>query len=249
MTQVIKDPKGFDWSLREDKRENDGQLDIYLKPLFTSGRREFSSLSLPASKWLWERHLIAKHPDLQFSFFGVEKEPELNGRARQVASRVNSKGSSRLMMLSQDKDWSAVLKAPPLPEFDIIYADYMGTWSSPKLEDVMRILEPPTLLASRGFLILTLGLNRTNAIQLRTMAIEAGRESALSVWDDRADAREASRRASRDVIPYAKGIAEQVAGLAAENGIPLFAYPPHIYYNKGGHKPLPEGSFCFRRTT
>ena len=238
----------INWATRKNKRRNDGQLLTYLQPLLTSGRTAVSLLSLPGPGWLWEAALADDCPAMKFTFFGVERNPKLNASARAKARQMNQQRGGQVVFetIPHTMDWSTVINNRPMPEFDIVYADYMGGWSNEKLDEVIDMFSKPCLIGSKGYFIMTLSLTR-NASPMRNFAIKDGKKSNILVLDDQEDLRP---NRSDKVHPHARGIAEHVMFAAEQGGYKLSAYPIHIYYNKGFKNDcLPEASFCFRRTT
>jgi len=228
-------------------------LQTYLQPLLTSNKTVITSLSLPASDWIWEKGITDFAEEKKFTFYGVESNPKVHGPAAVKAAQLSKqrKGRATFTLFPQEVDWKkAVTTHKALPEFDIVYPDYMGVWRESAVEETIDTFSSDCLLASKGFLILTIGLTR-NRSDWRTDAIEAGEHSNIFVLDDQEDARGSNPGRSQEVVPQAKGIAEQIMGIAEDGGYPLKAYPIHIYYNSTSRAKecLPEASFCFRRTT
>lgn len=150
------DPKLINWATRQAKRAQDPALGALMAPYLLEelDRTDVSMLTLPAADWAYEQYLLNTHPDLTWAFAGIEKDPAIAMSMEAKGRRlVNANGTSAVHH-SKNMTTTEYLKKHDT-RFDIVYFDYMGTWSQKKEAD-LRLLcrRPPGLYAC------TIALNR-----------------------------------------------------------------------------------------
>lgn len=227
----------------------------FMLPLLSQSATAFDCLSFPASKWIWEQQLAQSFPKHKFWFTGVEINPKVHRRMTRNAERLNnafSRSTSPTFTPSPRQNLKTLLKRGGR-FFDIIYADFMGTWSTEKMEDLEELFAQ-NALRQHGYLILTFSLmrDRGRLNKARALAMEFSKEGGdITVIDDHSIAKAKGVRTGNSDIPVrCRGIAALVRCMAREiAGIGLTPFPVHIYYNQfaGSAKAHPEVSLCFRR--
>jgi hypothetical protein len=115
-------------------------------------------LSLPGASWCWERALDAAYKEERFEFVGVERDARIAEEAK-VALNDLPRGYN-VPIQAEFRDYARdYARKSRRKRFDIIYLDWMGTWSKEKKADLNALLESD-MLAPGGVLLLTLGLRR-----------------------------------------------------------------------------------------
>jgi hypothetical protein len=129
----------IDWENRVSKRTQDPKLDRLLQP-YLKNLDTVSMLSLPARTWAFEQSLATTRPCVNWAFTGLEKDPELFERMRkfmrwpseaEVVTHAFNQTTTEFL-LEQESSNTGIF-------WNVVYFDYMGTWSREKEVDV-RIL-------------------------------------------------------------------------------------------------------------
>ena len=259
----------IDWSKRLEKRDNDLYLNKYIKPLMHKKHQDgdkINCLSFPASKWIWERNLAKSFNSNSIHFYGVERNPLVNKSANKTAKYLmSSKGKKnyRMTLLPPKVDFAksicrktGVECVDSISGFDIIYADYMGTWSENSILDLKSIFGGKrSILNPFGLLVITLMLSRgERTLRSKTLSIanKLKPSDRVKIDDDHWYDRMLSDKYSEEVHPLAVGISDTVVKIAKANGCLLIPHPVHIYYSPGASPSVmsqPEASFCFSKLT
>jgi len=154
------DPALIDWRANTSKRAADLMLfrnlafDLHKLHNQNSGKT-LRILSLPAASWSWEQCLKETFSPIRFSFLGLEK----NRKVWQKGSRLKGIGPMRMFRLPVSFHEYASQHFRKGRPFDVVYLDWMGTWSKEKKKDI-EVLLKHGLLAAGGVLILTVSLRR-----------------------------------------------------------------------------------------
>lgn len=252
--------ESISWKQRTDKRMNDLFLNKYFIPIMRS-KQEVNVLSMPAARWLWERSLIDFFPDNKFKFLGVERNPEIYSLAKSTAYQLNYQNKKRArfsMAKSVGQLGEAIKRADGtgIPEdsvFDIIYADYMGTWTRDKLDDIHAIYSNNYNCPRKSTFVMTLSLCTRNTVDFCNETVRFGQSipdaQKVDIDDDHIHRRISKKTYSEDVFPLVQSIAAKVMAVGMEYGKLIKAHPPHIYYGPRGIfvNCLPQVSFCFTR--
>lgn len=254
----------IDWGARQEKRDNDMYLNKYIKPLMHKcqlEQRMITCLSLPATEWIWEQNLARAFPNNFIQFYGVERDPVVHVQSQAISDRLmksQKRTNYRTHLLPNNIDLSKAIQrrtgtqVDSMPGFDIIYADYMGTWNENTIVDVKNIFNKNSFLLNPfGLLIITLALSRGDK-KFRETTIEVAdrlpQKRRVGVDDDHLYIRKASDKYSEEVHPLVVGIAETIVKTAWNCGAMITPHPVHIYYSPGASQNVmsqPEASFCF----
>lgn len=253
----------INWAKREQKRDNDISLLKYIKEplsLFST----VNCISLPSHQWIWERMIAAAFPDKTFNFIGVERDRQVNHAGRINAKRLNAVKNRNytLEMLPPSISWTNAMKGDFSSEivgedelFQLLYADYMGTWSPDKIEDYESIFSNDRIFPMFCTCIVTLSLGR-NSSPLRRDTLDNWSETFEAAMIEVLDPNYYNRLRNKNpksikVLDMAKSIGAQTKSMAWDNHKKMLRmYPTHIYYTPGKFKDLytsPEGSYCFSR--
>lgn len=120
----------INWASRKTKRDQDNLVTQSILPLLNP-QREYSMLSMPAGTWSYERSLAARTPGKNWVFTGIEQDPEVYEITRKAKPPGNAKFVPRNM--------SASTAAEILDLHDVVYLDYMGTWSDGIESDLRKL--------------------------------------------------------------------------------------------------------------
>lgn len=259
----------IDWSKRTEKRDNDMYLNKYIKPLMHRRSQEgkpVNCLSFPAAKWIWETNLARSFSANSISFYGVERSPLVNKAASRTAKSLmasRNKKNYTMTLMPPEIDFAKAIcrktgvdSVDSINGFDIIYADYMGTWSENCILDIQSMLSGSrSILKSFGILVITLMLSRgEKRLRSKTLALADSMDPSdrVGIDDDHLYDRLLSDTYSMDVHPLAVGISETIVRTARSLGSVLIPHPVHIYYSPGASPSVmsqPEASFCFTKLT
>jgi hypothetical protein len=156
------DPDRIDWGCNTGKREADITMYramAYDLLMIGASKKHISVLSFPGPDWLWEKGLCDAFNRRSFKFTGIEREPKIWRKLEQGAAVSPEK------FKMHDKPCSFVEFANTRnarnKPFDLVYLDWMGTWSNDKKQDLEQLLAKK-MLAPGGLLAMTLSLRRGN---------------------------------------------------------------------------------------
>jgi hypothetical protein len=155
----------IDWTTKDTKRQNDRITNAKMAETLID-KKNINVLSFPAKLWIWERRLAEDFDgQAEFHFVGLEHDPEdYEIQRRNMLSMsltnatFNTPDHASTLMDFASEPWEA-------DPFDIVYADWMGTWDSKKKEEV-RLLFENKLIADDGFLQITICVTRGNTKDL-----------------------------------------------------------------------------------
>lgn len=155
-------PNNISWGANTSKREADQTMyramafDIQrMRP--ASARKTIRVLSFPGPTWLWEQGLEEAFPSARFEFVGVEQDPRVWKRLAKMAAGL----PGNYKMFPQATTFRSYVQSRRRNStaFDVVYLDWMGTWSRDKKADLESMFADNTL-AVGGVLVLTLSLRR-----------------------------------------------------------------------------------------
>ena len=141
MTDTSTDPTLINWERRQSKRAQDATLGALLAP-FLLTKEEGAAvrmLSLPAAHWAFEQFLLATYPELRWEFVGLEEDYTVWRRMQRASLFVLNADGANAVCQAVRNTTSGYLDAHWYFPWDIVYFDYMGTWSQSKEEDVVKI--------------------------------------------------------------------------------------------------------------
>lgn len=158
MANQTVDPAALNWFNRAAKRHAD-ELSFRAMAHWIVNKKSASVLSLPASDWIWERQYVDNFPDAKVQFLGLEQNEEVWDRMGWAATKLNQL-NDRHEFITTDAPCSFMDFARHTDrKFDVIYLDWMGTWSKDKLKQI-NIMFDKDMLKNDSIFRLTLGLNR-----------------------------------------------------------------------------------------
>lgn len=158
MNQSI-DAALVDWAAARSKRQQDSKIIQYML-LTLLDKKDPNILCMPAGGWMFERALIEAFPSHEFSFQGVERDKGVYTASARTLKSLGSEHSQCEFRLHYGCVGTKLEHAVAEEQaYDVIYLDYMGTWSCEKQGHIRDIIKS-RLLKTGGTLILTLALNR-----------------------------------------------------------------------------------------
>jgi hypothetical protein len=240
MANQSKNPSTILWNKRAAKRYVDEEFFHSISSWELPKSKFCNVLSLPASQWYWEREFTATFPNAPVKFTGVERNAKV--------LKAMKKSAESLSTLNKKHKFVPVDKPTDVQEFlnnteesfDIIYLDWMGTWSHDKYKQIKTIINRD-LLKKHGFLRLTMSLNRGHPKVWRTLCSQYD-ESLIGVRDMRGGGSE---------LPAWKvyGVPGLIMKEAFENGVRLKLVSNMVYISR--ETPTSRGtselSVSFRR--
>ncbi len=266
---IIKDC----WSKAVEKRKNDQYLNKFIEPLAAySKKKTIKVLSMPAINWFWEQHLLSSFPENKFEFWGVEKDRCKYHLSKAQADILSKEYKKRATFQLVDRACSlnVALESPEKvgmdieDPFDIVYADYMGSWCPQKLKDVHTLYGSNIYSPRTSIFVMTLGLNVRNSTafchdtrmwwsyfqkSLDSVNDQTKLSYYVGIDDDHRHQRYSKPNYSMNTHELVAAIAARSVQVAHGFNKLIDAHNPHIYYAPRGkiQKALPQASFCFTR--
>lgn len=156
-------PSKIDWGCNTAKREADITLfraiayDLLLLSASRGEKAAINVLSFPGPDWFWEKGLCDAFQRRRFRFTGIERDVEVWKKLKRGAAADPAK----FRMCEKPCSFAEFVGARSARSkpFDLVYLDWMGTWSKEKKKD-LDILFDKQLLGVGGLLTLTLSLRR-----------------------------------------------------------------------------------------
>lgn len=165
MTDTSTDPTLINWERRQSKRAQDATLGALLAP-FLLTKEEGAAvrmLSLPAAHWAFEQFLLATYPELRWEFVGLEEDYTVWRRMQRASLFVLNADGANAVCQAVRNTTSGYLDAHWYFPWDIVYFDYMGTWSAAKEKDVITLAQRQTPNVFACTISLSRGRPETNA--------------------------------------------------------------------------------------
>jgi hypothetical protein len=221
------DPSKVAWGLNTAKRAADHMLyrsmAFDLMRQYRRTKKRLSILSFPAETWVWEQALASDFPSVPMEFTGLERNPKIHGRTvrfMEVLSRHFSMTNGPLEFCD-----FAELSTRRRP-YDVIYLDWMGTWSMEKKEDIAAMFRNK-MLAVGGMLLMTVSLRRGRPETMGELT-DLSYDLPLAFYDARGEDKYTSNLKVR-------GIPHWVQNYAKENfGIEMRPLMASVYYSSTG---------------
>lgn len=154
------EPSAISWDTNVSKREAD--MTMYRAMAFdllqtqANGKKRLKILSFPAQTWRWEIGLQETFPKLPMEFVGIERDAAVHFDMCKFATVLPGNFSTASVPMSFIE--YAILQYRTRP-FNVVYLDWMGTWSAEKKKDI-EMLFKNRMLALGGLLIVTVSLRR-----------------------------------------------------------------------------------------
>lgn len=233
-------PSEMVWENRTAKRYVDDVVFRAMRRTITPGSLR-RVLTNPAASCSWEvafTRTFAAHP---VTFVGVERDPEVHALMCQRMQELNDPRRKHYFR-STEKPIEArdYLRSCDTTEpFDMIYMDWMGTWSAEKFDQIQTILDRG-VLSSGGLLRFTIALNRGR--EARWANRMAGYDSpSFPILDLRDTGR---------ALPHWKlyGVPGLVTAMAEEHGRKATVISAAVYHSWASpvEPGTPEASFTLR---
>ena len=222
------DPASVRWDQNSTKRDSD--LTVFRAMAFdilhqTKSRKgPLRVLSFPGDRWLWEQNLDSTFDEHKFKFTGLERNTVVHRRSAKLCGGLPAR--YRLMPKTSLIEY---LQSPEgrKSEFDIVYLDWMGTWSRDKKKDLAALLEGKCSVAVGGLLLLTLSLRRGYPETISELE-DLSYDLPLTFYDARGNDRYVSNLKVRGIPHWVQLEAEKSYGVKMR---PIMA---HIYYSRCG---------------
>lgn len=146
MASNYRDSSQTDWSAAEQKdfdRYNLSELMFLQCRLNLPKKTPIEVLSLPADRWIFEKELAKLFHNRNISFWGIEKNKRVFTIAKRIGARITGKyGKAKFKMANPiPMEVGDYLSIGPSRKFNIVYLDWMGCISSPKIEEVNLLFE------------------------------------------------------------------------------------------------------------
>lgn len=261
------------WSKATEKRKNDQYLNKFIEPLIAYNKRKvIKVLSMPAINWFWEQHLLDSFPENKFEFWGVERDRckyQLSKAQAEILSKEHKKRAT-FQLVDRACSLSVALESPLKvglnieDSFDIVYADYMGSWCPKKLKDIHTLYSNNAYSPRTSIYVMTLGLNVRNSSSfcyntrmwwsyfqksLNSKKDLTKLSYFVGIDDDHRHQRYSKPSYSINTHDLVSAIAAKSVEVAQGFNKLIDAHNPHIYYAPRGkiQKALPQASFCFTR--
>lgn len=194
-----------------------------LMALARNPRQRLRVLSFPAQTWAWEQRLEENFPQIPMEFLGLERDAAVFKKTKKFAAGF----SKRYALTEKPCDFKSFAETNRRRRpFDVIYLDWMGTWSREKKEDISALFKGD-MLAVGGLLIITVSLRRGRPETMEELA-DLSYDLPLAFYDARGE-----HRYVRNLKVC--GIPHWIQDYAMENHIvsmaPLLA---SVYYSRTG---------------
>lgn len=234
MTDTVP-PERVTWLAREQKRETDGEIaEIICRALKDNG--EAHCLTFPARDWIQERELSVRRPDVKFVFHGVEQNRLVYRAAyRRAISLAPEISNANFMMehCTLIKFLGKLNSAWRSSKYDLVYPDWMGTWTQAKGDEIEQMFTRRIFKAS-AFLRVSMMLARGRPESMSLLQEFASATSMRMVSDAMVSAEAMERLISSSNGPIkVAGVTGLVRKHARKNGyqavpvyVDLYAYVP-----------------------
>ena len=186
-------------------------------------RQPIRVLSFPGPMWGWEQGLLGAFPAAKFKIVGLERDSRIHEKL--VKAAVGLPGKLRMTDAACSFSQFAEQHTKRNVGYDIIYLDWMGTWSREKKAD-LETLFARNLLRPDGVLILTVSLRRGNPETLEELN-DLAYDLPVSFYDARGRDRYVNNIKVR-------GIPHWVEAAAADRGVAMRPLMASIYYSNTG---------------
>jgi hypothetical protein len=232
-------PSRIDWDENDSKREADAMTFRVMAFDILQMKKTLRVLSLPGKSWLWEQLLAEAFNKKMFRFHGLERDQKVHTAGRR---RGNALAGNYKMHPNACTVVSYFKEADRSQTYDIIYLDWMVTWSREKQADIKALFAQPARLKKNGLLMVTLSLTRGQPASMGEIQELAEARLPFMVYDSRGENRHTSNFKVR-------GIPLWITNAAAEQGIHLRPLMANVYYSNTGisHNVTPQVQLLFKR--
>ena len=218
---------------KQSKRENDTILCKLVSKTLKSNSRA-SVITLPADKWCFETSLSKALPETKFHFTGIEANSIVFGRSLKTMRKLEDTNPTNWYTLVRGKALK-LLEQYPVPA-DVIYLDWMGTWSNEKKEEIETIFSRK-LLKEKSMLIFTIWACRGNGPEMDELEESIGKYKVCFPFH---------KHISCDMTPNIKrktyGVVNRIYEMAESAGYKAAITHFREYYGNGNQ---PQFSFAF----
>tara|TARA_R110002110_G_scaffold8326_6_gene41869 strand:- start:6245 stop:6991 length:747 start_codon:yes stop_codon:yes gene_type:complete len=235
------DPAGIRWESRRAKRHAD-EIAFNAIKRWAVPRKYTEILSFPAADWGWESYYAQVFPEGSLDFYGLEQDhrihPEMVKRAEVRPTGLHKRHALEpITRPCSFKDYARGYDAEALGAFDMIYLDWMGTWSADKEEQV-RLMFNQGMLGSDSIFRFTVSLLRGKPAKW---------EEACADYEHRGYHIADIRGGGCEVPEWrTHGVPALVEHLGSLAGYQVRTIAAQLYYTYGKTHTTPQGSFMFR---
>jgi hypothetical protein len=238
------DPSRIAWGLNTSKRLADAMLyrsmAFDLMRQYRRMKKRLRILSFPAQTWVWEQALASDFPDVKMEFLGLERDPRIHKKTAKFGEAL----PQHFKMTAGPVDFRsfADLTTRRRP-YDVIYLDWMGTWSKEKKEDIAAMFRNE-LLAVGGMLLLTVSLRRGRPETMDELT-DLSYDLPLAFYDARGEDKYTSNLKVRGIPHWVQNYAKEYFDIDMR---PLMA---SVYYSSTGlsHQVQPQLQIVLLRET
>ncbi len=221
------DPNEIAWNANTAKREADHTIYRAMAYDISCQRRRTGKrlrvLSFPAKTWAWELGLAECYPDIPMEFLGLEQDASVYKQTKKFAAGFPRSFSMTDTPVSFQRFAASYRRRRP---FDVVYLDWMGTWSKEKKEDISMLFDRQ-LLAVGGLLLVTVSLRRGRACTLEELA-DLSYDLPLAFYDARGEDKYTSNLKVRGIPHWIQNYAHSMHDVSMR---PIMA---SVYYSRTG---------------
>ena len=237
MNNHYADPASNNWKKNKDsKRRNDEKLYSLIES-FTPKNKRLHVLSFPANGWCFESGL-SERITIPLSFTGLEKNDIVFGKAASTAKKLQKSFPNNWYTLynTTSKNFLDTTST----RYDVVYLDWMGTWSTEKRDDLITIFKR-RVLSKQALLMFTIWQVRGNGKEMDVLDTMVKKSSTTFPFE-----KHISAEMTPNLMRKTYGVAERVVRLARKEG--YTATLAHFSEYKGNTKQC-QLSFAFKLKT
>jgi len=151
------------WAERTRKEENNRRVRMALSENILSSD-EYRMLCFPAEGWLFELGLMDRFASAKFSITGLEYSKKFFDKFYATGNRIKKAiidqgDSTEIIIPDQPCSLEKYARTFSDKPFNLIYADWMGTWGLAKKNEVELIMQN-RMIVSGGHLLITISMWR-----------------------------------------------------------------------------------------
>lgn len=154
-----RNPEESKWD--HPDKQNNRELISEVSQYCLSEEENISILSLPAAYWIFEKTICKYFSDRHLHCKGLESHPKVFDSARRSSLRLNQTRPQHDFQMATLRPATAkeYLHINPSAQYDLIYLDWMGTWSQGKKDETILIFKNE-LLSKKALLAFTIDSSR-----------------------------------------------------------------------------------------
>lgn len=228
MSDNSVDPNNINWKIHDNKRVND--LELYRvigENIYKS--KNISMLTLPADKWIFEYNLISSHENIVFDITGLERNKNvfIKSRRKMYALRKELPNNKFKLLNKSVLDYIS-----DKHQYNIVYTDWMGTWSKEKEAEVYKMFDN--------------NIFKKNSLLVFTIMLSRGQPQTLNELKELSEINTISfpfheHRSGENFAAKTRGLTNKIHLIGKEYG----RYVDILYFGEYQGKTQPELSFAF----